>query len=229
MMMSNERPDDEVPPDADDAQVRAYMNEDSEQPVRHLFIDWPSASVKGLYTIGASMPDVSPPLFDLPLPEIVQDNAASAVFKTRSSPINVTVNILHGQGGGSITPYTPQVGQSTPSGGSAPTLTPNTLTESMRKNTVFVSAKSVSNSVTVNVPQYVGRRPLHIRCKSTAGNGTLQYSPSDGCDPPLLQRHAFVARRDGHLPHVARGVVACQAARRRTEQAPRHDEACGGP
>ena len=162
--MPNEAPSDEVPPDADDAQVRAYMNEDSEQPVRHLFIDWPSASIKGLYTIGASLPDVSPPLFDMPLPEVVQDNAASAMFKTRSSPINVTVNILHGQGG-SITPYTPQPGQlSTPAGSSAPTLTPNSLAESMRKNTVFVSAKSVSNSVTVNVPQYVKRRPQPNRC-----------------------------------------------------------------
>ncbi|WFC96414.1 hypothetical protein MBRA1_003071 [Malassezia brasiliensis] len=159
MPMTNERPDDEVPPDADDAQIRTYMNEDSEQPVRHLFIDWPSASVKGLYTIGACMPDVSPPLFDMPLPEVVQDNAASAVFKTRSSPINVTVNILHGQGGGLVPQSTPQV--------------PNKLAESMRKNTVFVSGKSVSNSVTINVPNYVGRRPLHIRCKSTAGNVTV--------------------------------------------------------
>ncbi|KAI3617123.1 hypothetical protein CBS9595_003032 [Malassezia furfur] len=211
-MMSNERPDDEVPPDADDAQVRAYMNEDSEQPVRHLFIDWPSASVKGLYTIGASMPDVSPPLFDLPLPEIVQDNAASAVFKTRSSPINVTVNILHGQGGGSITPYTPQVGQSTPSGGSAPTLTPNTLTESMRKNTVFVSAKSVSNSVTVNVPQYVGRRPLHILTvvMPRSFNGMLSWRVETGTFhmSPEVSSHAKRLDAEQNKRHGTMKLVA---------------------
>lgn len=170
VILVNDAPEDDVPPEADEMQERAIMHEDSEQPVRHLFIDWPSASIKGAYTIGASVPDAVPPLFDMPLPEVVQDNAASAVFKTRSSPINVVVNVLHGQGG-QHTPFTPHA-QSTPVPSDAPSFNVGTLVDTMRKNTVFVSAKSVRNSVTVHVPQYYGRRPLHIRCKSTAGNGT---------------------------------------------------------
>lgn len=159
--------DDGVPADIDDAPHRSILDEDGDQPVRHLYIDWPGASIKGTYTIGASVPDVSPPLYDLPLREVVQDNAASAVFHSRTSPIQVTVNVMHGHGGHS--PYTPQ----TPYTRDTPQVSPALLSDSMRKNNVFVSAKSVRNSVTVHVPQYVGRRPLHIRCQSTTGNVTV--------------------------------------------------------
>lgn len=170
LLVAQEMQGDEVPSDVDEVQARILADEDSDVPVRHLFIDWPSASVKGTYTIGAGCPDASPPLYDMPKPEVVHDNAASAVFKTRSSPINVTVHVLHGTGAGSQQ-RTPLVPPQTPPQADGVHVNPAALSETLQKNTVFVHAKSVRNSVTVRVPQYVGRRPLHIRCKSTAGNG----------------------------------------------------------
>ncbi|WFD45176.1 hypothetical protein MPSI1_003854 [Malassezia psittaci] len=176
--MKNDMAEDDVPEDVHEAQARALFHEDNEQPVRHLFIDWPASSIKGAFTIGASVPDAVPPLFDMPLAEVTQQNAASAVFKTRSSPINVVVNVVHGQGG-QHTPFAAHTPQpATPPVAKTDTLNPSTLIDSMRKNAVFISAKSVSNSVTVHVPEYFGRRPLHIRCKSTAGHVTVMLPPS---------------------------------------------------
>ncbi|PKI82599.1 hypothetical protein MVES1_003854 [Malassezia vespertilionis] len=141
-----------MPRDVDARQLRALSEEDAEPAVRHLYIDWPSASIKGTFTIGANVPDMSPPLYDLPKPDVVQQNAASAVFHSRSSPVNVVVNVLHG----------------------APTLDAPPFNDALRKS-VFVKARSVRNSACVHVPIYVGRRPLHIRCSSTTGNGA--YNP----------------------------------------------------
>ncbi|WFD32886.1 hypothetical protein MSPP1_003939 [Malassezia sp. CBS 17886] len=134
-----------------------------EPPVRHLFIDWPSSSIKGTFAIGAGAPDASPPLYDLPQSDVVARNAASAVFYSRTSPVHVVVQIQHAK----ATPTPP------PEGPPAPAASPAASPTSLRQNTVYVSARSVRNSVHVQVPQYVGRLPLHIRCQSTTGNVTV--------------------------------------------------------
>ena len=87
--------EDDVPPELIEAESRELEAQDSDTPVRHLRIDWPSSSIKGCFVIGPSVPHVHPPLYDMPNSQDVENNASSAVFQSRSSPINATVIVLH--------------------------------------------------------------------------------------------------------------------------------------
>ena len=167
----------------DQATLKEHPAED--EPVRHLCIDWPSSSIKGNYTIGATARDMLPPLYDMPARDVTEENATSAVFRSRLSVIHVTVNVLHGLATDSApsqaTPPggTPQSSHSqlstpqseTPPSTGSPRGKPGLSLGSLRNtNTVFISAKSSRNSVSVCVPRYVGRRPLHIKARSSTGN-----------------------------------------------------------
>lgn len=156
---------DDVPPELLEAESRELVQQDTDTPVRHLRIDWPSSSIKGVYAIGSSVPHANPPLYDAPDAKDVEGNATSAVFTSRRSPINVTVLILHGQG--QRTPQTPS-SEAPPDVGD-----PMQLLEVERKNTVFVSARTHLNSACVHVPSYAGRKPLHIKVQTHSGNATV--------------------------------------------------------
>lgn len=183
---------DDVPLELNEAESRELQQQDVDTPVRHLRIDWPSSSIKGVYAIGPSVPHAHPPLYDMPAAEDVENNAASAVFRSKSSPINATVIVLHGQG--QCTPYTPNSGAGANGAGSTeaqPSVAdPMQLLSAMRKNTVYVSAKTRTNSACVHVPSYVGRKPLHIKVQSHSGNamvilphsfnGLISYSVDNG-------------------------------------------------
>ena len=156
---------DDVPPELLEAESRELVQQDTDTPVRHLRIDWPSSSIKGVYAIGSSVPHANPPLYDAPDVKDVEGNATSAVFTSRRSPINVTVLVLHGQG--QRTPHTPS-SEAPPDVGD-----PMQLLEVERKNTVFVSARTHLNSACVHVPSYAGRKPLHIKVQTHSGNATV--------------------------------------------------------
>ena len=156
---------DDVPPELLEAESRELVQQDTDTPVRHLRIDWPSSSIKGVYAIGSSVPHANPPLYDAPDVKDVEGNATSAVFTSRRSPINVTVLVLHGQG--QRTPQTPS-SEAPPDVGD-----PMQLLEVERKNTVFVSARTHLNSACVHVPSYAGRKPLHIKVQTHSGNATV--------------------------------------------------------
>ena len=161
-----------------------------DRPVRHLAIKWPNASIRGTFAIGAAAPEATPPLYDMPKREIVQENAASAVFSTKTSPINVTVNVLNG--GIAEADTSPSPSQPTTPGGGL------SLGPLNSKKTIFICAKTFRNSVYVRVPHYVGKYPLHIRCKATTGTGTSCGDACADCSVCFIaahvQRHALVVR-----------------------------------
>ena len=161
----SERIEDDVPPELIEAESRELEAQDSDTPVRHLRIDWPSSSIKGCFVIGPSVPHVHPPLYDMPNSTDVENNASSAVFQSKSSPINATVIVLHGHG------------QRTPHTGSAESQPeqsdPMQLLKAVRKNTVFVQARTQHNSACIHVPTYAGRKPLHIKVQAHSGNATV--------------------------------------------------------
>ena len=150
---------DDVPDEITEVESRELVNQEAETPVRHLHIDWSNSSIKGVFAIGAAVPDMRPPLYDMPLPDVVNNNAASAVFRTRTSPINVSVQVLHCRGQDASTPD--------------PNPSASALSNATRRNTVLINAKSWRNSVCVHVPTYYGRKPLHLVAETHAGNGTL--------------------------------------------------------
>lgn len=152
-----------VPPELDELEARELQQQDADPPVRHLRIDWPSSSIKGRFAIGPSVPDRQPPLYDMPAPNDVSQNSASAVFLTKTSPINVTVHVLHGQGSQTPRDMAPESG--------APN--PVQVLQTMQRQAVFISGKSSRNSVCLHVPYYVGRKPLCIRASSHSGNVTV--------------------------------------------------------
>ncbi|CDR98960.1 uncharacterized protein SPSC_06254 [Sporisorium scitamineum] len=126
---------------------------------RHIYIDWPNASIKKTLAIGASAPDASPPIYDRPRAEDEENNAASCVLVTKSSPISATVHIVK----------------------EAKT---QATTESGKKSAekpILVSAKTGSvGSISLSVPSYHGARPLNIRAKSYNGNITI-HLPTSFC------------------------------------------------
>ncbi|KAL4399646.1 hypothetical protein ACI68E_004029 [Malassezia pachydermatis] len=157
--------DDGVPPELEEAESREIAKQESDTPVRHLRIDWPSASIKGRYAIGASVPDMRPPLYDMPSHKDMAENASSAVFLTKSSPINATVHVLHGQGQSAT-----QALKTMPPPEPVNHLQ---LLKTVRNNTVLIEGRSSRNSVCLHVPAYVGRRPLHIKAHTQTGNVTV--------------------------------------------------------
>lgn len=68
---------------------------------RHIRIEQPSHSIKGRYTIGPSARDHRPPLYDMPLDQVVGQTSSSASFETRSSAIAAEVWIMANEEDGS--------------------------------------------------------------------------------------------------------------------------------
>ncbi|TKY86125.1 hypothetical protein EX895_004950 [Sporisorium graminicola] len=123
---------------------------------RHIYIDWPKASIKKTLAIGASAPDASPPIYDRPRVQDEEENAASCVLVTKSSPIQATVHIVK-----------------EPKAQSATTDSSKT-----KQKPILVSAKTGSvGSISLTIPTYHGARPLNIRAKSYSGNITI-YLPT---------------------------------------------------
>lgn len=203
-MLSREYNDD-VPPGLAEAEARELRRQETDPPVRHLRIDWPSSTIKGRFAIGPNVPDMQPPLYDMPSSQDAQQNASSAVFLSRTSPINVTVQVLYGQG--------TQSSQGTPdlSG-----MNPVQALQEMQRQAVFVSGKSTHNSVCLHVPQYVGRRPLHIRASSSSGhvtvvlphsfNGLIRWNTESGLVSMSPLVHARTQRLDSE-PSKKRGTA----------------------
>ncbi|WFD28915.1 hypothetical protein MNAN1_003931 [Malassezia nana] len=162
-VMMAQADDAAVPPELEELEARELQQQDADPPVRHLRIDWPSSSIKGRFAIGPSVPDRQTPLYDMPAPNDVSQNSASAVFLTKTSPINVTVHVLHGQGSHTPRDVSPESGA----------LNPVQVLQTMQRQAVFVSGKSSRNSVCLHVPYYVGRKPLCIRASSHSGNVTV--------------------------------------------------------
>ncbi|WFD24959.1 hypothetical protein MEQU1_003666 [Malassezia equina] len=161
-IMESREDDEVVPSDLEDAETRELQRQETDPPVRHLRIDWPSSTIKGRFAIGPSVPDMQPPLYDMPSSQDVELNSSSAVFLSKTSPINVVVQVLHGQG--SQTPH------------SAPDTTgmnPVQVLQTMQRQAVYVYGKSSHNSVCLHIPQYVGRKPLHVRASSSSGHVTV--------------------------------------------------------
>lgn len=204
-VMISRTEDDTVPPGLAEAEMRELARQETDPPVRHLRIDWPSSTIKGRFAIGPSVPDMRPPLYDMPSPEDVQQNSSSAVFRSKTSPINVTVQVLHGQGS-----QTPHDAPAT-SG-----LNPVQVLQTMQQQAVFVSGKSTHNSVCLHIPQYVGRKPLHIRAASTSGhvtvilphsfNGLIRWNTESGLVSMSPLVHARTQRLDSE-PSKKRGTA----------------------
>lgn len=140
------------PPQTASTSVKSY---------RHLHIDWPNASIKKTLSIGASSQDASPPVYDRPLLDNENANAASCVLITKSSPINATVYIAKEKKSDTT---------------SSPTADANA--KKAAEKPIFISAKTGSvGSISLTIPEYIGARPLNIRAKSYNGNITI-YLPS---------------------------------------------------
>ncbi|CBQ72636.1 conserved hypothetical protein [Sporisorium reilianum SRZ2] len=130
---------------------------------RHIYIDWPNATIKKTLAIGASAPDASPPIYDRPRVEDESDNAASCVLVTKSSPIQATVHIVK---------------EPKSSTSMAQSSEPGLSTKKLAEKPILVSAKTGSvGSISLSVPTYHGARPLNIRAKSLNGNITI-YLPT---------------------------------------------------
>lgn len=63
-------------------------------PVRHIYIQQVSQSVKGSFAISPHADDVYPPVYDKPKDEAVANNRSSAIFETKNSAVGVTVWIM---------------------------------------------------------------------------------------------------------------------------------------
>ncbi|WFD21215.1 hypothetical protein MCAP1_003476 [Malassezia caprae] len=204
-MMLSRAEDDAVPPEIAEAEASELQRHATDPPVRHLRIDWPSSTIKGRFAIGPSVPDMQPPLYDMPSPQDVQQNASSAVFLSRTSPINVTVQVLHGQGT-HMSQGAPDVSK----------MNPVQALQAMQRQAVFVSGKSTHNSVCLHIPQYVGRKPLHIRATSSSGhatvvlphsfNGLIRWNTESGTVSMSPLVHARTQRLDSE-PTKKRGTA----------------------
>lgn len=157
--------DDAVPTSVAESELRELKLEEVDTPVRHLRIEWPRTSIKGRFAIGSSVPEKQPPLYDSPDDKDVKMHSASAVFQSKSSPVHVVVYVL--QGSGTQTPH----GSHGPSAPPPPSA--KAAHESLSTSPVLVHARSTHGSVVTHVPQYAGKRPLHVQAHSAMNNVTV--------------------------------------------------------
>lgn len=180
---------------------------------RHIHIDWQSASIKKTLAIGASAPDMSPPLYDRPRPEDEANSASSCVLATGSSPIQATIHIIKERK--SIQNAEPTA--STPASATTTTTTTSPTAKKPAEKPILISAKTRSvGSITLSIPEYLGARPLNIRAKSVNGNitiflpssfsGLLNWTSETGTlkvSPAMQQRFKLLDSQ----PHKHRGTA----------------------
>lgn len=153
-----------IPPDS----WSSLVNFDKPKPIKHLYIEQTSQSIKGRYSISPFSEDIYPPKFDPPKDETKNESSSSANFETHSSAVNVTVWV-HGEHGKSSN-VEAEEGWSEDHIHRAPKLSGS--------KPVLIMAKTTMGNLKIEVPMYTPPQPLHIRAKSHAGSVLVHIPPT---------------------------------------------------
>ncbi|PWN46170.1 hypothetical protein IE81DRAFT_344225 [Ceraceosorus guamensis] len=149
---------------------------------RHIRIEQPSQSIKGIYCISPLVADLHPPIYDRPCDTQLENCSSSAWFEGRGSPVNVTV-VVQGDGDEEAHAKVKEAAQNE-------NLEQLTLQSEKvvgqrkvggateKRRPVGIHAKSYMGSVRVAIPQYTLSTPLTIRLKSKSGDVHLFLPPS---------------------------------------------------
>lgn len=138
------------------AEWQQRVGYDKPSPVRHIYIEQHSQSIKGQYSVSPFSEDARPPRYDMPKPAMVAESSSSANFETSSSAVNVTVWVLSADG--------EQIQRSKP--------------EKRPGKPVVITGKTTMGNLKIDVPQYTCPQPLHIRAKSSNGHVHLHIPPT---------------------------------------------------
>lgn len=150
-----------VPPQA---WVQLMNTEFKPKPVKHIFIEQHSQSVKGQYSISPLSEDVYPPKYDPPREKLKQESSSSANFETHNSAVNVTVWV-----------YGKQTHLGDDEGGEMAFARRDP--KAAGKPVVIMAQTTLSN-LKIEVPMYTCPQPLHIRAKSQDGHVLLHIPPT---------------------------------------------------
>ena len=141
-----------IPPD----KWTQYVSVEKPKPIKHIYIEQQSQSIKGRYSISPLSEDVYPPKFDPPKEELKKESSASANFETHSSAVNVTVWIHYKED---------QIHRAEKSTGKP-------------GKPVVVMAKTTMGNLKIDVPHFTCPQPLHIRAKSNTGSVLVHIPPT---------------------------------------------------